>query len=265
MSAPIPTRTAQRLGRAVTALGWGAFKIGRNESIKYPSSYPLPSESEALRCVHEVVATGIRVIDTAPAYGLSEARIGHALVQSEPALRRELFLSTKAGEQFFDGCSHYDFSAAAVTRSLNESLRRLQCDRVDIVWIHSDGSDLEIIDSGEAIGALALAKQSGRTGAIGFSPKTLRGAQAALDHDAVDALMIELHPECRENEAILETAHARGKAVFVKKPLASGRLDPAIALPWILAHPEVTCVVVGGLSIARVQANVAIVCAHENR
>ncbi len=261
MTIHLPTRTAPRLGRPVTALGWGAFKIGRNEAVKYPSAYSLPSESEAVLCVHEVIAAGVRVIDTAPAYGSSEERIGRALAQCDPLLRSELFLSTKAGEQFINGCSHYDFSAAAITRSLDESLRRLRCDRVDIVWIHSDGSDLEIIERGEAIGALALAKQGARTGAVGFSPKTLEGARAALNHDDVDAVMIELHQECAENEPILELAHARGKAVFVKKPLASGRLDPAIALPWILAHPQVSCVVVGGLSAARVRENAAIVSA----
>lgn len=265
MNTPLPTRTAPRLGRAVTTLGWGAFKIGRNEAIKYPAAYPLPSEAEAQQCVSAVIAMGIRVVDTAPAYGVSEERIGRALAPLEPALRSEIFLSTKVGEEFIDGHSHYDFSAPAITRSLCQSLMRLQCERVDMVWIHSDGSDLEIIQRGDAIRALASAKHGGRCGAIGFSPKTIEGARAAIEDDAIDAIMIELHPELAENEPILDLAQARGKSIFVKKPLASGRLDPAVALPWILAHPQVTCVVVGGLSLPRLRANAEIVRAAERR
>ncbi|NBV64391.1 MAG: aldo/keto reductase, partial [Planctomycetes bacterium] len=41
------TRSAPRLGRAVTVIGWGAFKIGRNEGVKYPTGYDLPSDEEA--------------------------------------------------------------------------------------------------------------------------------------------------------------------------------------------------------------------------
>ncbi len=258
-NSPLPTRTAPRLARPVTALGWGAFKIGRNEAIKYPTPYALPSEEQAIALVHAVIELGIRLIDTAPAYGLSEARVGLALAQLAPAVRSEIFLSTKAGEQFADGHSHYDFTAKAITQSISQSLTRLRCERIDLAWIHSDGTDLEIIGTGEAVEALALLKRSGTIGAIGFSPKSIDGAHAALERDEVDAIMIELHEEIHENVALLAKAYARGKAVFVKKPLRSGRLDPAVALPRILAHPHVTAIVIGGLSLDRLRANTAIV------
>ncbi|MBM4007813.1 MAG: aldo/keto reductase, partial [Planctomycetes bacterium] len=92
----MPIRCAGRLPRPVTSIGWGAFKIGRNEGIKYPTPYDLPSDETATRLIHAVIDTGIGVIDTAPAYGLSEARLGAAL----GARRAEIFLSTKVGERF---------------------------------------------------------------------------------------------------------------------------------------------------------------------
>lgn len=254
----IPLRTSTRLGRSVTAIGWGAFKIGRNQGAKYPQAYELPSEADSVALVREVIALGVHVIDTAPAYGLSEVRVGLALAGINDAVRRKVFLSTKAGEQFVDGTSQYDFSHAAVSNSVHQSIDRLQSESVDLVWIHSDGSDLAILRDGGAIAALDALKSNGKIGSIGFSPKSLEGAAVALLDTRVDALMVEFHPQAQEMNTILVAAEKCGKAIFVKKPLASGRLDPASAIPWILAHSAVTCVVVGGLSLERLRCNASL-------
>ena len=254
----IPTRTARRLGCAVSALGWGAFKIGRNEGIKYPEGYALPSGAEAIALVHGVIALGVTLIDTAPAYGLSEERVGRALATLAPAVRDGIVLSTKAGETFIDGISRYDFSRRAIERSLALSHERLQSKRIDLVSIHSDGADLAILRDGSALAALNDAKSRGTIGAIGFSPKSVEGACLALAQPEVDAIMVEFHPEAPEFVGTIAEAHTLGIAVLVKKPLASGRLDPATAIPWILNHPGVTSVVVGGLSLERLRANALI-------
>jgi aryl-alcohol dehydrogenase-like predicted oxidoreductase len=65
-------RTLGRSGIRVSPLGFGAFKIGRNQGIKYPSSYDLPDEKSVSRLLNELLDLGITYIDTAPAYGLSE-------------------------------------------------------------------------------------------------------------------------------------------------------------------------------------------------
>ena len=250
----LPTRHAKRLPSAVSVIGWGAFKIGRNEGIKYPTPYDLPSDAEADRLIHAVIGMGIGVIDTAPAYGLSEARLGSSL----DTARERIFLSTKAGERFEDGRSTYDFCERAVATSVAASLDRLRTDRVDCVWVHSDGTDLAILRDGGAIRALAAARERSQVRSIGFSPKTLDGAMAALDDARVDALMVELHPRETSMLPAVQRAGSEGRAVFVKKPLASGHLAPAEAIPWILRHPEVTCVVVGGLNAERLRATAAL-------
>ena len=253
-SISVGMREAPRLGRPVTAIGWGAFKIGRNEGVKYPTPYDLPSDAEATALIHAVLDMGVRVIDTAPAYGLSEARLGAAL-----GLRRhETFLSSKAGETFDAGRSTHDFSRSAVEASLRRSLDRLRTSRLDAMWVHSDGSDHAILRDGGAVAALAAARDAGHVGAVGFSPKTLAGAMAALDDDRVDALMLEFHPRDASMLPAMDQAAREGKAVFVKKPLASGHLPPSEAIPWILGHPQVTCVVVGGLNAERLRATAAL-------
>ena len=254
----IPLRTSVRLGRSVTAIGWGAFKIGRNQGAKYPQAYELPSEADSVALVRNVIALGVHAIDTAPAYGLSEYRMGLALAGLDPVVRQKVFLSTKAGEQFADGVSQYDFSHTAIFKSVHESIARLQSESVNLVWIHSDGSDIAILRDGGAIAALDSLKSTGKIGAIGFSPKSPEGAVVALLDPRVDALMLEFHPKAQEMLAILVAAEKVGKAIFVKKPLASGTLDPGAAIPWILAHSAVTCVVVGGLSIERLRSNASL-------
>ena len=76
-------------GLFVTPLGFGAFKIGRNEQVKYPQPYDLPDDATVERLLNGVLDAGIHLIDTAPAYGLSEERIGkflpRSLVHSAPA------------------------------------------------------------------------------------------------------------------------------------------------------------------------------------
>ena len=250
----IPTRTAPRLGRAVTVIGWGAFKIGRNEGVKYPTAYDLPSEDESSRLIHAVIDMGIHVIDTAPAYGLSEARLGAAL----GARREEIFLSSKVGERFEGGASTYDFSERACAESLARSLERLRTARLDLVWVHSNGDDEAILREGGAVRALAQAKSDGRIGATGFSPKSLAGAMAAIAQPDVDALMLEYHPRDASMAPAIAAAAAAGKAVFVKKPLASGHLPPHEAIPWILSNPHVTCIVLGGLNAERLRINAAL-------
>ena len=222
----MPTRSAPRLGREVTVIGWGAFKIGRNEGVKYPTGYDLPTDEAAARLIHAVIDMGIGVIDTAPAYGLSEARLGAAL----GSRRDGIFLSSKVGEVFERGSSTYDFTERACAESLTRSLDKLRTHRLDLVWVHSNGDDEAILREGGAVRALAHAKADGRVGAIGFSPKSQAGAAAG----------------------------AAGKAVFVKKPLASGHLPPHEAIPWILANPNVTCIVLGGLNAERLRVNAAL-------
>src|SRR5262245_28620985 len=110
-------RVLGRSGVRISPLGFGAFKIGRNQGIKYPSGYDLPDESTVSRLLNEVLDLGITYIDTAPAYGLSEERIGRAIGHR----RSEFVLSTKVGETFSDGKSTFDFSANGVRDSVTRS------------------------------------------------------------------------------------------------------------------------------------------------
>ncbi|MBI3273393.1 MAG: aldo/keto reductase [Planctomycetes bacterium] len=246
------TRRLGRTGFAARPIGFGAFKLGRNQKAKYPAAYALPDDAEAARLLHGVLDLGVNWIDTAPAYGLSEERIGAALA----GRRGEFFLSTKAGETFTDGVSRYDFSATALRASLESSLRRLRTDAVDALLLHSDGRDVEFGGAAEAQETLAALKREGKTRAIGLSAKTVEGARAALAW--ADLLMLEYHPAETACEGVLAEALRRDVGILVKKGLGAGSLAAATALPWILRNPAVGCVVVGTLDLAHLRADLAL-------
>ena len=251
----IPIRSAPRLHKPVPVIGWGAFKIGRNRGAKYPKAFEIPSEPEALNLIHQLIKDGVRLFDTAPAYGLSEERLGKVFAKITPTQRDHLFISTKVGETFVDGASHFDFSPAAVTRSVQHSLRALNCKSVDAVFVHSNGNDQDILQNSGCVQALEELKKQSLIGSIGFSSKTILGGELALKHELIDTVMLEIHPDATDMLSLLPLAHSLGKAVFVKKPLASGTLEPKIVLPWILAHKHITSIVIGGLNLDRLREN----------
>jgi aryl-alcohol dehydrogenase-like predicted oxidoreductase len=244
----------RRLGNAgppLSPIGFGAFKIGRNQKTKYGQPYELPSEAEVSRLLNGLLDLGITYFDTAPAYGLSEERLGTAIAHR----RREFTLSTKVGETFEQGQSSYDFSAKAIAASVARSLQRLNSEFIDAVFLHSPGDDLAILEQTDAVPALIRLRESGAVKAIGLSAKTPQGAHAALEW--ADCLMVEYHLQDRSHESVISAAAARGVGVVVKKGLSAGHLPADDAIRFVLANHAVSTMVVGSLSLEHMRANLA--------
>ena len=245
----IPKRPLGRTGVDVPLLGYGTVKIGRNQGLKHGAPHTLPTPEEASRLLNGMIDLGISLIDTAPAYGLSERRIGEAIA----GRREEVFLSTKVGERFEDGESSFDFSAEAVHRSLERSLEHLRTDRVDLALVHSDGADIEIMTKTACVESLRRAKEKGLVRFIGLSGKTVEGATAALEW--ADAIMVPLNLEDRSHEAVIAEADHAGVGVLVKKALASGSQAGPTALRYAAGVPGVSAIVVGSLRMDHMLAN----------
>ena len=246
-------RSLGRGGPLVCPLGYGAFKIGRNEKIKYPAGYDLPDDAEAARLLHGLLDLGVNYIDTAPAYGLSERRIGDAL----GGRRDEFVLSTKVGETFEGGRSTYDYSAASIEASIHRSMERLRADTLDLVFIHSNGDDLAVLRETDAVPVLRRLREAGLVRRIGLSGKTVEGVRAALEW--ADAVMVEYNVDDRSHEAVIAEAAERGVGVVVKKALASGTLDPGDALRFVLRNAAVSAAVIGTLRLEHMRANLGAV------
>lgn len=237
---------------AVSRLGFGSFKIGRNEGIKYPTGYSLPTDAQVSTLLNGILDLGCNVIDTAPAYGLSEERIGRAIGHR----RKEFVLSTKVGETFEAGQSTYDYSAASVRASIERSLRRLATDYLDVVFVHSNGDDRQIIEETDVVATLLDLRSAGIVRAVGMSGKTIAGAQLALPW--ADALMVEYNLKDQSHHSVITEAADRGLAVFVKKGLGSGNLPAAESIRFVLNHTGVSSLIVGGLNLGHFAENFAV-------
>ena len=243
-------RRLGRTGLSVTPIGWGSVKIGRNQGLKYPSGFNLPDLAEVTRLVDGLVDLGINYIDTASAYGLAEQRLGEVIGRRHPGL----VISTKVGESFSGGRSHYDFSRSAVTASINRSRRLLGRNVLDVVLIHSNGQDRTILEQTDVVATLLEHRASGSIRAIGLSGKTVEGLTAALGW--ADVIMVEYNVSDRTQAAVLAKARRAGVGVVVKKGLGSGHLDASSSIRFVLAEPAVASLIIGSLSLRHMRENV---------
>lgn len=237
----------------VSPLGLGTVKLGRNTGVKYPSHFQIPDDATAANLIAHARAFGINLIDTAPAYGNSEERLGY-LLQGQ---RDDWIICTKVGEEFENGISSFDFSAAHTRFSIERSLRRLRTDYLDIVLIHSDGNDLSIVNHGEAFAVLERCKQEGLIRAYGMSTKTIDGGIAAAMRG--DIVMATYNSEYTDEQPVLDFCEAHKKGVLIKKAFASGHTnDTSSALRFVLQQPSVSGIIIGTINPQHLQQNVAI-------
>lgn len=242
----------------VSPLGLGTVKFGRNQGVKYPHSFELPTDRAIVDLLETAWDLGINLLDTAPAYGVSEERLGRLL----PQCRREWVIVTKVGETFSEGLSCFDFSAAATRASVERSLRRLGVEALDAVLIHSNGDDLAVLSDTEALSTLRDLQQAGWIRAVGMSTKTVAGGLRAVE--CCDVAMVTYNLRERADLPVIHAAQAANKGILLKKALHSGHLDavahanPVLAsLQLIYAESGVSSVIVGTLNPAHLRANAA--------
>jgi L-galactose dehydrogenase len=162
----------RRLGRTglnVSALSFGASSLG---SVFRPTD-----DTESIRTVHVALDLGINFIDVSPYYGATKAEsvLGRAL-RGIP--RSSYLLATKVGQY---GEGDFDFSAARVTRSLDESCGRLGVDYIDLLQCHDiEFADLNQIVN-ETLPALVKLRDAGRIGHIGITGLPLKVFSAVID------------------------------------------------------------------------------------
>ena len=171
---------------------------------------------------------------------------------------------SKVGEEFADGLSRHDFSAAHTRMSVERSLQRLETDFIDLVLVHSDGNDLAILEQCEVYQALAQLKQEGKIHGFGFSGKTVDGGLKALEQG--DCAMVTYNLNEQAERAVIDYATAHHKGILVKKALASGHvclspgIDPVRAsFELLFDRPGVASAIVGTINPLHLAHNVSTV------
>ncbi len=279
----------------VPLLGLGTVKFGRTAKVSYPHPYVLPSDEQIADLLALAKSLGVTLLDTAPAYGTSERRIGEAIAGE----RADWLLCSKAGEEFgalgggargactshegalsggprgactsHEGAlsggargactsherdgSRYDFGEDHILRSVERSLRRLCTDYLDILLVHADGRNTERIVAAGAFRALRRLQGEGVVRAVGFSAKSEVDGSAALTQS--DVLMCTANATCDSQASLIARAGEEGVGVLVKKPLASGHHADPQALAKLSQMPGVSCIVVGTIDADHLAANAA--------
>lgn len=262
----LPKRKLGTTGIEVSCLGLGTVKIGRNQEVKYPRGFSLPSDKEVTALFAQAKELGINFLDTAPAYGSSEQRLGRLLTD-----RDDWVICSKVGEEFQSGKSTFDFTAEHTRRSIERSLRDMRIDHLDIVLIHSDGRDREILESSDCPTTLLRMQEEGLIGAIGMSTKTVDGGMKALE--MLDLAMVTYNPSMQDEGEVIDHAFFLEKGILVKKALNSGHdlgteeKDPdgetvsftERNLRFALEREGVTSVIVGTINPEHLAENVAAV------
>ena len=198
----LPRRPLGRTGVEVSALGLGGGPIGA----------PTLADEVVDRLVGTAIELGITLIDTARSYGCCEARLGRLGV----ARRHDVLVSTKLGYGV-EGCA--DWTAAAVTKGVEEALRTLDTDAIDVVFLHSCSA--EVLRRGDVVAALGAARDAGKVRFIGYAGdnQELAVAVGLGVFDVVETSVSALDGWSLENQ-IGEAAGA-GIGVIAKRVLAN--------------------------------------------
>lgn len=195
-------RLIKPLGKKVSAIGFGAGQIGGSEY----------SEKEAEILLNQILDLGINFIDTARGYGLSEERIGRYLSHR----RAEYILSTKVG-YMVEGRA--DWTYDCVQAGVDQALRQLRTDTIDIVHLHSCSRN--ILEHNRVIDALEEAKTAGKIRAIAYSGEN-EDLEWALRSKRFDSFMASLNIcDQRILDEALPAMIRENKGFIAKRPIAN--------------------------------------------
>jgi aryl-alcohol dehydrogenase-like predicted oxidoreductase len=282
----IQRRPLGRTGADVTILGYGAMEL------RGQPRGPAIDDADAGRLLGEVLDSGINLIDTSIDYGRSEELIGRYIGHR----RDEYFLASKCGcllEPPADATPPYphDFSPGNVRAGIEQSLRRLGTDRLDLVQVHMSPTRAQL-EAEHTVETMLSLRDEGKVRFIGMS-----GIRPNLpDHIAMgvfEVFQIPYSAVQREHEELITQAAARGAGTLIRGGAARGApaedkawrqgpigLDQGegqrrwessgiddllgdmsrieFVLRFTLSHPDLSSTIVGTSSPGHLRSNVAM-------
>ena len=217
-------RTLGGTGLKVSALSFGASSLG--------GVFKPVDESVAIRTVHTALELGINFIDVSPFYGYTKAEevLGKAL---KGIPRDRYYLATKVGRY---GDAEFDFSAERSAASVDESLRRLGVDYVDIIQSHDNeyGDVRQVVN--ETVPALRQLQEQGKARFVGVTGYPLKIFRTILDCVDVDTILSYNHYSLNDTtlEGLLPWLHQKDVGIINASPVSQGLLTNHDLPAW---HP----------------------------
>jgi aryl-alcohol dehydrogenase-like predicted oxidoreductase len=283
----IETRTLGRTGVHVTTLGYGAMEL------RGPGRGPAVDDETAGQVLNAVLDYGINLIDTSIDYGRSEELIGRYLADR----REEYFLASKCGCLLGDpplGATPpfpHDYTGDNVRSGLEQSLRRLKTDHLDLLQVHISPSRAQMEADGTVETLLAL-RAEGKVRFIGMSG-TIPHLRDHIAMGVFDVFQIPYSALQREHEDLITAAVAAGAGTLIRGGAARGapaedkgwaqgplglpegegqrRWDSSgveeilgdmgrleFVLRFTLSHPGLSSTIVGTSNLEHLRSNVAV-------
>lgn len=232
-----------RLGKTnlmVTEVGFGGIPIARID------------KQEAITIVKTAIEKGINFIDTANAYVDSEEKIGHAIKDN----RQDLVIATKSSNR--DG--------KVLLQHIDNSLKMLQTDYIDLFQIHQVSNDKEIIKifkPGGAYDAAIEAKKAGKIRHIGVTSHRLAAAISLVKTSKFETVQFPGNfVEADTFDKLVPEAKLRDMGIIIMKPLGGGVLDNAsLCFKFLQQYPE--CIPIPGM--AKVEEIEEIISLYKNK
>lgn len=216
----IPTRPLGATGESVTILGFGAMEL------RGAPRAPELADEDAGRLLNAVLDGGINIIDTSIDYGRSEELIGRYL----SARRDEFFLASKCGCPLVSPPPPalppypHDYSPQNIRAGIEQSLRRLDTDYLDLVQIHISPSR-EVLEANDTIATLNTLRDEGKVRFLGMSA-TLPNLADHIEMGVFDVFQIPYSVLQREHEELISRAAAAGAGTFIRGGAARGAPAP---------------------------------------
>ena len=210
--------TLGRTDLEVTRLGYGAMELA---GIKGPVD-----PADAHKLLNQVLDSGITFIDTSPDYGASEELIGEAIASR----RDEYVLASKCGcpvtipFELANGRPVHLFTEENVRAAVEQSLRRMRTDRLDLVQVHMSPPRAEMERDG-VIGTLEQLQREGKLRYIGMSG-ILPDLADHIEMGCFDAFQIPYSALEREHEQAISQAAGAGAGTIIRGGVARGAPAP---------------------------------------
>ncbi len=263
----LPFTTFGRTGRTVTRLGFGGYPLGALDEAAGWNPFSAEGRRVAVRIVRHALEAGITYFDTAAGYGNgnSEAVLGEAL----QGVTEPYTLATKCG---------WSGGAEQVVSSVEQSLRRLRRETVDVAQLHGGmftETHVRHILEGAPLEGLVRLKKQGKVRFIGFTCEEPFTALPLITSGAFDVVQLRYNLlNHQASQHALPRASEAGMGIAVMRPLTSGILqrilrdlapewpaarDPnEVCLRFVLSDPRVHVALVGMRTVEEVDRNVRL-------
>ncbi len=214
-------RTLGRTGLRVSAIGLG--------TMVHAGHFGPMDDAESLGAIDAALELGVNFIDTSDAYGAgySETLLGKAL----EGRRDKVILATKGGNTMIGpNRGKTDFSAPYIARVMDESLKRLQTDYIDLYQLHNP--NVEVIERGEVWDLLERRKREGKIRYCGVSINKMEEGVAAVKGGRSDTVQVEYNMLVQEPaRELFPLAQRANIGIIARAPLRrsllTGKLTPA--------------------------------------